>query len=89
MGYFVEVRILLAQWNMFVYYRFIIGLLKGSVYTQCLPKQLTHLSLDKMAATFTDNILKCIFLKENITILIQFSLKIVPMGPVDNMPALV
>ena len=45
---------------------------------------LTHLHLDKMAA-----ILKHIFLIKNIRISIQFSLKFVPMGPVDNIPALV
>ena len=41
-----------------------------------------------MAATFTDDILKCIFLNENIRILIQFSLKFVPNGPIDNIPAI-
>ena len=50
---------------------------------------LTHLSLDKMAATFTDDILKRNFLNENIIISIQFSLKFVPKGPIDNIAALV
>ena len=42
-----------------------------------------------MAANFTDDILKRIFLNENIRISIQFSLKFVPMGPIENVPALV
>ena len=37
---------------------------------------------------FTD-IFKCIFLKENIWITIKISLKFVPMGPINNIPALV
>ena len=38
---------------------------------------------------FTDNILKCIFLNENIWISIKISLKFVPKGPINNIPALV
>ena len=38
---------------------------------------------------FADNILKCIFVKENVWILIEISLKFVPKGPIDNIPALV
>ena len=36
-----------------------------------------------------DDILKCILLKENVKILIKFSLKCVPRGPINNIPALV
>ena len=42
-----------------------------------------------MAPTFKDDILKCIFLNESIKILIQFSLKFVPKGQIDSIPALV
>ena len=42
-----------------------------------------------MATTFTDNILKRIFLNENIRISIKFSLKFVAKGPADNILALV
>ena len=42
-----------------------------------------------MVATLTDNILKRIFLNENIRISIQFSLNFVPKGQTDNIPALV
>ena len=37
-----------------------------------------------MAAILADDIFKCIFLNENLKILIQISLKFVPKGPVDN-----
>ena len=37
----------------------------------------------------TDDIFKCIFLKENVWIPTQISLKFVPKGPIDNIPALV
>ena len=38
---------------------------------------------------FPDNIFKCIFLNENVLISIKISLKFVPMGPINNIPALV
>ena len=38
---------------------------------------------------FTDNIFKCIFLNKSVCILIKISLKFVPKGPIDNIPALV
>ena len=38
---------------------------------------------------FTDDICKCIFLNENVSILIKMSLKFIPEGPINNIPALV
>ena len=38
---------------------------------------------------FADDILKCIFWNENVTIPIEISLKSVPKGPIDNIPVLV
>ena len=38
---------------------------------------------------FTDDIFKCIFLNEDIWISIKISLKFVPKGPINNIPALV
>ena len=38
---------------------------------------------------FTDDIFKCIFLNENVWIPIKISLKFVPQGPINNIPALV
>ena len=42
-----------------------------------------------MAAILSDDIFKPIFLKENVRISIQISLKFVPNGPIDNKSALV
>ena len=38
---------------------------------------------------FADDIFKCIFLNENVWIPIRISLKFVPKGPINNIPALV
>ena len=38
---------------------------------------------------FPDDIFKCIFLNENVKISIKISLKFVPKGPINNIPALV
>ena len=38
---------------------------------------------------FTDDTFKCIFLNENAQISIKISLKFVPKGPINNIPALV
>ena len=38
---------------------------------------------------FADDIFNCIFLNENVWILIKISLKFVPKGPINNIPALV
>ena len=38
---------------------------------------------------FPDGSFKCIFLNENVSILIKFSLKFVPKGPINSIPALV
>ena len=42
-----------------------------------------------MAAILTDNIFKWIFLNENVIISIEITLKSVPKGPINNIPALV
>ena len=38
---------------------------------------------------FADNIFKCIFLNENLLLSIRISLKFIPKGPINNIPALV
>ena len=38
---------------------------------------------------FADDIFKCIFLNENVSIAIKISLKFVPKGPINNIPSLV
>ena len=47
------------------------------------------LRLRKNGRHFTDAIFKCIFLNENVWVHIGFSLKFVPNGPINNIPALV
>ena len=48
---------------------------------------LKFIPLDKMAAILADDIFKRIFLKENVIISIQFYLKFVSKGPIDNKSA--
>ena len=38
---------------------------------------------------FVDDVLKCIFLNENVWILLKISLEFVPKGPINNIPSLV
>ena len=42
-----------------------------------------------MAATLSDGIFRYIFVNEKFCILIRISLKFVPKGPINNIPALV
>ena len=48
---------------------------------------LTDWGRDKMATIFADDILKCIFLNENVWIKINISLKFVPEGKINNILA--
>ena len=59
-------------------------LTSGQPWSQLPNRALTHWGRDKM-----DDIFKCIFFNENISILIQISLKFVPKGPFDKNAALV
>ena len=54
-----------------------------------VPRISTHWGWHKNGCHLPDNIFKCIFLNENCCILIQISLKIVPKGPINNIPAMV
>ena len=47
------------------------------------------LGLRQNGRHFTVDVLKCIFLNENVWIPINISLKFVPQGPINNIPALV
>ena len=53
----------------------------GWLINKLRPRQIGH--------HFSDDIFKCIFLNENVEILIKISLKFVPKGPIYNIPALV
>ena len=50
---------------------------------------LTNWGRDKMAGVFSGDVFKCIFMNENIWISIKISLKLVPKGSINNIPALV
>ena len=47
------------------------------------------LRLRQNGCHFPDEIFKCIFLNENVWVLIEISLKFVPNGPINNIPALI
>ena len=55
-----------------------------------IPQGLINtLRLRQNGRHFPDDIFKCIFLNERVLILIKISLKFVPRGPINNIPALV
>ena len=49
---------------------------------------LTHWGRDKNGRYFAEDTFKFIFLNENVRISIEISLKFVPKGPINNIPAL-
>ena len=51
--------------------------------------QFNTLRLRQNGCHFPDNIFKCVFLNEKVRILVEISLKFVPKGPINNIPALV
>ena len=53
------------------------------------PVQVNTLRPRQNGRQFPDNIFKCIFLNENVSISIKVSLKFVPKGRIDNYPVLV
>ena len=54
-----------------------------------IHKSLNTLRPRQNGRHFADDTFKCIFLNENIRISIEISLKFVPIGPINNIPALV
>ena len=59
-----------------------------------LMGQLWPFCVNKMTTTttgrhFANDIFKCIFLNENVWIPVKISLKFVPKGPINNIPALI
>ena len=63
----------------------------GVIFTSCYSfvVQLNTLRPRQNGRHFPDDIFKCIFLNENVGIPIKISLKFVPKGPINNIPALV
>ena len=56
-------------------------------FAQKIRILLTHLLLDKMVAILANDIFKRTFLDEDVRISIEISLKFVPKGPINNIPA--
>ena len=58
-------------------------------FYKCNFHQINTLRPRQNGHHFADNIFKCIFLNENVWIPIKISLKFIPKGPINNIPALV
>ena len=61
---------------------------------RCTPVFYLHLLVNTLRPRqngrhFADDVFKCIFLNENVWILLKISLKFVSKGPINNIPALV
>ena len=86
---------LLAYWR---YHRFALTRRNVQIVRK-LKEMLSHsikaiglfntLSPRRNRSHFADDIFKCIFLNENVWIPIKISLKFVPRGPINNIPALI
>ena len=65
------------------------GVIIGCIYHDNCSQISNTLRPKQNGCHFPDNIFKCIFLNESIWISIEISLKFVPKGPINNIPALV
>ena len=67
------------------------ALISSYYFRQCslFPPTINTLRRRQNGRRFPDDIFKCIFLNENVWILIKVSLKFVPKGSIDNISALV
>ena len=61
----------------------------SAIYSKCTQFALNTLRPRQNGRHFADDIFKCIFVNENVWIPIKISLKFVPKGPINNIPALV
>ena len=59
------------------------------IYVIVRPQRVNSLRPRLNRCPFAHDIFKCIFLNENVWIPIKISLKFVPMGPINNIPAMV
>ena len=64
-------------------------IIKKQFYIQTFVIQFNTLRPRQNGRHFADDIFKCIFLNENVLISIKISLKFVPKGQINNIPALV
>ena len=60
-----------------------------STVKDCYNDTINTLRPRQNGRRYADDTFKCIFLNENVRISIKISLKFVPMGPINNIPALV
>ena len=63
--------------------------LGANISVDTVMTKLNTLRLRQNGRHFADDVLKCIFLNENMWISLEISLKFVPEGPINNIPALV
>ena len=71
---------------------FSLNIIMKNLSTICVHHHVSYfntLRLTQNGCHLADDLFKCIFLKENIWILIKISLNFVPKGPINNIPALV
>ena len=64
-------------------------LLKARISSHIYHRQVNTLRPRQNGRHFADDTFKSVFLNENVRVSIKISLKFVPKGPIDNMPALV
>ena len=66
--------------------------LQANINLEWMPEYLVYVNTLRSRQNgrhFADDVFKCIFLNENVWILLKISLKFVPQGPINNIPALV
>ena len=75
----------------FYYWGYIDRLGLDQVFVSCweTPREIHTLRPRQNGRHFADDIFKCVFLNENVWIPIKISLKFVPKGQINKMPALV
>ena len=82
-------EILTAFLCMIIWYKLLLTHDHVPMTLRCVSLLVNTLGQRQNGRHFADDISKCIFLNENVWILIKISLKFVPMGPINNIPALV
>ena len=84
----IEFQLSGAGWNS-LHFINVINPLFNHDYLHQLGKLFNSLRPRQNGCHFPDDIFKCIFLNEHVWISIKISLKFVPKGPINNIPALV
>ena len=97
--HYLNQYLLLANWTLknklhWNFNQYSTILVKESLEMSCAKRRMLWFGLDTLrpkqnGRCFADDTFKCIFLNENVRISIKISLKFVPKGPINNIPALV